>query len=54
MISAFITWWNRRAIYRQTFNELSSMSDRELYDLGFTRGDIHGIAHEATYGATNK
>lgn len=50
MISTIRSWIARRAVYRQTYRELSSMSDRELYDLGITRGDIEGLAYEATYG----
>ena len=30
--------------YRQTVNELNSMSDRELNDIGIARGDIPFIA----------
>lgn len=33
--------WRR---YRETVNELSRLSNRELSDLGITRADIHGIA----------
>jgi uncharacterized protein YjiS (DUF1127 family) len=33
--------WRR---YRDTVNELSRLSNRELNDLGITRGEIHGIA----------
>jgi len=33
--------------YRQTVNELSRMSDRELSDLGIARGDIGNIARRA-------
>jgi uncharacterized protein YjiS (DUF1127 family) len=33
--------WRR---YRETVNELSRLSTRELNDLGITRADIHGIA----------
>ena len=36
--------WNR---VRQTRNELSSLSNRELDDLGITRGDIPFIARRA-------
>lgn len=36
-----------RKIQRQTFNELSSLSDRELNDIGISRGDIRRIAAEA-------
>ena len=34
-------------VYRETFNELSKLSDRELQDIGICRGDIHWIAMEA-------
>ncbi len=33
--------WRR---YRDTVNELSRLSNRELNDLGITRGEIDGIA----------
>lgn len=34
--------------YRQTVNELSRMSDRELSDLGIGRGDISSVARSAS------
>ncbi|MBM7070063.1 DUF1127 domain-containing protein [Actibacterium sp. 188UL27-1] len=36
-----------RAVYNQTFAELSAMSDRELVDIGLSRGDIGQISAEA-------
>lgn len=36
--------------YRETYNELSKMSDKELRDIGISRGMIHHIALESTYG----
>lgn len=39
-----IRTWNR---IRQTRNELNSLSNRELDDLGITRGDIPFIAKRA-------
>ncbi|MCB2109840.1 MAG: DUF1127 domain-containing protein [Defluviimonas sp.] len=41
----------RRRVYRQTLNELSALSDRDLADLGMHRSLIPGIAREAAYGA---
>ncbi len=38
---------NRRRSFRQTFNALSRLSDRELEDLGIMRADIERIAREA-------
>lgn len=37
----------RRRIYRETMNELSALSDRELADLGFSRSMIRRLAIEA-------
>lgn len=34
--------------YRTTVTELSRMSDRELNDLGITRGDIPFVSRRAT------
>ncbi len=36
--------WRR---YRDTVNELSRLSTRELNDLGLNRGDIPGVARQA-------
>jgi uncharacterized protein YjiS (DUF1127 family) len=36
--------WRR---YRDTVNELSRLSNRELNDLGITRGDIQIVAAKA-------
>jgi uncharacterized protein YjiS (DUF1127 family) len=35
-----------RKVQRETFRTLSSLSDRELADIGIYRGDIMGIARE--------
>jgi len=34
----------QRAAYNDTCKQLSSMSDRELWDIGISRGEIHSIA----------
>ncbi len=36
-------------VFRQTYAELASLSDRELSDLGISRSMIRGLAHEAAY-----
>ena len=36
-------WW----IYRQTMNELSRLSDRELNDIGIIRANIENVATKA-------
>lgn len=40
----------RYRMYRQTVNELSALSDRDLHDLGLHRSSIDGVALEAAYG----
>lgn len=40
----------QRKVYRQTIAELSSLSSRELQDLGLNRSMIQRLAHEAAYG----
>jgi len=36
--------------YNQTLAELRALSDRDLADLGMSRGDFRRIASEAVYG----
>lgn len=40
----------RRRLYWRTLNELRSLSDRELADLGLNQSMLHQVAHEAVYG----
>ena len=35
----------QRKEIRNTIRQLSALSNRELWDMGITRGDIHSIAH---------
>jgi uncharacterized protein YjiS (DUF1127 family) len=39
----------RRRLYKQTFNELAQLSDRELADLGLSRCDLRRLAWQAAY-----
>ncbi len=39
----------RRRVYAQTVRELSSLTDRDLTDLGLARANIHDLAREAAY-----
>jgi len=41
---------HRHSLYRQTLVELSRLSDRELTDIGVSRGSIEDIAREHAYG----
>ena len=36
-------WW----VYRQTMNELSRLSDRELNDIGVLRSELEAVAAKA-------
>lgn len=37
----------QRKVYRQTYNELFSLTQRDLADLGMSRADFRRIAQEA-------
>lgn len=37
----------RNRVYRQTFNELSNLSHRELADLGLDRSELRRVAQES-------
>jgi uncharacterized protein YjiS (DUF1127 family) len=39
----------QRAMFRKTVNELASLSDRELNDLGLCRSMITDVARSAVY-----
>ena len=39
-----------RRQYRKTISELSSLTGRELTDLGLNKSCIHAAAYEAVYG----
>jgi uncharacterized protein YjiS (DUF1127 family) len=43
-------WFARRSIYNQTHRELSSLTQRELSDLGLNSAMISEVAYEAAYG----
>lgn len=43
------TKFARFRLYRQTVNELSSLTSRELADLGLNRSMIKRIAYQAAY-----
>jgi uncharacterized protein YjiS (DUF1127 family) len=44
----FLQRWRR---YNRSLRELSRLSDRELVDIGITRGDIYAVAWEAAEAA---
>jgi uncharacterized protein YjiS (DUF1127 family) len=44
LLGRLTTWFSEQRRYRQTINELSTLSERELDDIGLTRGDIESVA----------
>ena len=42
------SWLKRQARMRKTVRELSSLSNRELADIGLARCDIYRVANELT------
>lgn len=47
MIDRVLGAIRRRHTANKTFHELSRLSDRELSDIGLTRGDLRGVANRA-------
>lgn len=45
-IKSLKTRYTKYQAYRATVNELSSLSDKELQDIGMNRGMIHSVAME--------
>lgn len=41
-------WYRAQKSYQNTVWELSSLTDRDLKDLGISRSDIHRVAAEST------
>lgn len=50
MLRAIITAWKKYAVYRATYRELDSLTDKELADIGLSRSDFEFVAREAAYG----
>ncbi|MEP4038056.1 DUF1127 domain-containing protein [Pseudophaeobacter sp.] len=48
-IDELSTKFTRYRLYRQTYNELSELTGRELADLGLNRSMIKRVAYQAAY-----
>lgn len=48
-LTNYIRKYAQQRAYRLTVKELSALTDKELRDIGLTRGDIHSIAMETHY-----
>ena len=44
LVKNFLQKLRSRQSYRNTYNELARLTDRELNDIGIGRGDIKGVA----------
>ena len=44
LLGRLTSWFSKQRRYRQTMNELSMLTERELDDVGLTRGDIELVA----------
>ena len=51
MINFIKKWLDRQKIYNQTYRELSSLTVRELHDLGLTPDLIPYVASAAARGS---
>lgn len=47
MINSVVRKYNNWKRFRQTYDELSSLTNRELDDLGIARADINRFARQA-------
>ena len=47
VMSGMKIWRQRRAVYRQTVEELTGLTGRELADIGIPRAHIRRIARES-------
>lgn len=36
----------QRSVYKRTYAELNSLTNRELHDIGIDRSEIYSIAHQ--------
>ena len=52
MFKRFFKALTATSVYNQTYNELSALTDKDLRDIGLTRGDIHTVAVQAQEHAT--
>jgi uncharacterized protein YjiS (DUF1127 family) len=46
MLKAIIAAYKNHSTYRATYNELSRLSNKELYDIGIDRSDIEYVARD--------
>lgn len=47
ILESYRQYRGKLALYRQTYDELAQLNERDLADLGIARSDIEDIAREA-------
>lgn len=47
---AIATRYKKYRLYRETFDGLNALTNRELADLGLSRGELRTVAFDSTYG----
>lgn len=48
-VETYFAILDRNKQIKETIKELNKLSDKELWDIGITRGDIYSVAHEVHY-----
>ncbi len=51
LVAPIVTHIKQRRLYRETFNGLSALTDRELDDLGLNRSELHSVSLESARNA---
>ena len=51
LFETMVTRYKQRRLYRETFDGLSALNNRELEDLGLSRGDLRRVARESALNA---
>lgn len=47
IIKRIAAWWEHRAQVNATIKELAKLTDKELNDIGISRGEIRYLAEQA-------
>jgi len=47
VVTALVARYRRHQLYRETFNGLSALTNRELHDLGLNRSELRRVAADA-------
>jgi uncharacterized protein YjiS (DUF1127 family) len=49
LLSKLVARYKAYRLYRETFDGLNALSNRELADLGLNRSELRAVAQEAAY-----